>query len=109
MAQNQKHIYNLRKSFDYLLERNQEVQNYVKIAFRLEDYYKARKTIKKYVKEVDQFINKSISMAHKYEEKGNYEDQHICLKIVNMAENIIKAHLEVEKNILNKYIKKNEK
>ena len=48
-------------------------------------------------------------MAHKYEEKGNYEDQHICLKIVNMAENIITAHLEVEKNILNKYIKKNKK
>ncbi len=107
MAQNQNYIYDLRKSFDYLLERNHEVQNDVKIAFRCEDYFKAIKTIKNYVKEVDQFIKKSISIAQKYEEKGNYEDQHICLKIVNMAENIITAHLEVEKNILNKYIKKN--
>ena len=109
MAQNQYNINDLRESFNYLLKINYEVQNNVKEALRLEDYLKAVKTIIVFVNSVDNLVIKALNIAKKCKEKANYEEHHICLKIVNMAEYIIKTHLEVKDNIRINYFKKNNK
>jgi hypothetical protein len=109
MVLNQNNIDDLKESFDYLVKRNEEVQDNVKIAIRSENYSKAVKAIVSYVRIVDDFIIKALNMAQKYSNKANNETAFICSYIVEMAEEIKKAHLKVEKIILEKYIRKTNK
>ena len=96
-------------SFGNLLKRNDEAQDDVKIAIKSEDYAKAIKVIEYYVKIVNGFILEglTLNMGQNYGDKANIDNQSICLKAVKMAEEIITAYLEVEKNIIKKeYVKK---
>jgi len=106
MAPNPSNINELKESFDYLVQRNYEVQDDVTTALRSEDYLKAIKTIDNYVILVDYFIKKALNMARNFRDHANEENLSICLKAEKMAEHIKTAHLEVEENILKKYINK---
>jgi hypothetical protein len=106
MARNQNNINEIRESLDYFLKRNHEVQNDVKIAISLEDYLKAVKAINDFVKEVNKWMENTLTMSLKYRNKYNYEKQCLCQKVLETAKNIITAHIEVEKNIVKKFIKK---
>ena len=99
-------IDDLKKSFDYLVQRNYEVQDDVNAAIRLEDYLSAVKVIDDFKKTVDDFIKTALNMAQKFRDKANDENTSICLKAEKMAKHIKTAHLEVEENMLRKYIKK---
>jgi hypothetical protein len=106
MALNQKDIDDLKESFDYLVKRNEEIQDNVKIAIRSIDYLKAVKAIDSYVRIVDDFIINALNMAQKYSNKANNKNAFICSYIIEMAEEIKTAHLKVERIILKKYIRK---
>jgi thioredoxin-like negative regulator of GroEL len=109
MSLNPNNINELKKSFDHLVQRNYEVQGDVKAALESEDYLIAVNIISNYVKMVDEFTKITLNMAQNYKEKADDENASACSKIVKMAEHIKTAHLEVEKNILKKYIKKEQK
>ena len=100
MSLNQNNINELKKSFDYLVQRNYEVQGDVKTAIDSEDYLIAVNIISNYVKLVDEFMKKTLNMAQKYKEKADDKNVSTCSKIVKMAEHIKTAHLEVKKTIL---------
>jgi hypothetical protein len=99
MSPNQNNINELKESFDCLVQRNYEVQDYVNSALRLEDYAKAVRAIDNYIKLIDDFINQADKMAQKYKYNGNDENASICFKAEKMARHIKTAHLEVEENI----------
>jgi hypothetical protein len=107
MSLNHNSINELKESFDYLVQRNYEVQEDAKATLVSEDYLKAVNIISKYVKMVDEFTKKTLNMARKYKDKADNENASTCSKIVEMAEDIKTTHLEVEKTILKKYIKEN--
>ena len=106
MSPNSNNINELRVSFGNLLKRNDEAQDDVKIAIKSEDYAKAIKAIEYYVKIVNAFILEAVNMGQNYGDKANIDNQSICLKAVEMAEEIITAYLEVERNISKEYLKK---
>jgi hypothetical protein len=97
-------VNDLRESFDHLVKKNHEVQDDVKIAFISEDYSKAVRAIDKFVKLIDEFVKRAHNMENKYKNLANYEIASICNNAEEMAEQIKRAHLTVEKNILKKYI-----
>ena len=99
-------ISDIKESFEHLVRQNYEAQGDVKAALKSEDYLKAVKIIDNYVKIVEEFTIKTIKMAQKYKEKADDENASISNQIVKMANHIKTAHLEVEENILRKYIKK---
>jgi hypothetical protein len=107
MSLNPNNINELKDSFDYLLQRNYEVQEDIRMALRSDDYWKVVKTINIFIKEINKFIKTTIDMAQEYKKTANYENKSICFKAEKMAKRIKKAHLEVEKNMLKKYIKEN--
>jgi hypothetical protein len=107
MSLNPNNINELKKSFDHLVQRNYEVQEDIRITLSSEDYWKAVKTINRFIKEIDKFIKLSLDMAQEFRKSANYENKNICLKAEKMAKKIKKAHLEVEKNMLKKHIKEN--
>jgi hypothetical protein len=107
MSLNPYNINELKKSFDYLVQRNHEVQEDIRITLGSEDYLKAVKTIDKFIKEIDKFIKLALDMAQEFRKTANYENKNICLKAEKMAKKIKIAHLEVEKNMLKKHIKEN--
>jgi hypothetical protein len=102
MYLNPNNINELKESFDYLVQRNYEVQDDVHTAIRSEDYMKALRDINNYIKIVDDFIKKAFSMAQKLKDNANDKDASICLKAEKMAKHIKTAHLEVKENILKK-------
>ena len=106
MSLKSNNINELRESFGNLLKRNDEAQDDVKIAIKSEDYARAVKAIDNYVKIVNGFILEALNMGQNYGDKANFDNQSICLKAVEMAEEIITAYLEVEGNILKEYLKK---
>ena len=107
MSLNPNNIDELKKSFDYLVQRNYEVQEDIRMALSSEDYWKAVITINKFIKEIDKFIIIALDMAQEYKKTANYENKNICLKAKKMSKKIKTAHLEVEKNMLRKHIKEN--
>ena len=106
MSPNPNNLNELKESFDYLVQRNYEVQDDVNTALRSENYLKAVRAIDNYITLIDDFIKKADKMALKFKHSANDENASICLKAERMAKHIKTAHLEVEENILKKYIKK---
>jgi hypothetical protein len=106
MSFNSNNINDLTDTFHYLVQRNYEVQENVNSALRSKEYLKAVKTIDEYVKIVDDLIKKALNMAQKYKDKDNEENISICLKVEKMAKHIRTAHLEVEENIIKKYLRR---
>jgi len=107
MSLNPYNINELKKSFDYLVQRNYEVQEDIRITLGSEDYWKAVKTINKFINEIDKFIKLALDMAQEFRKTAHFENNNICLKAEKMAKKIKTTHLEVEKNILKKHIKEN--
>ena len=103
MSLSQNNINELKESFDYLVKRNYEIQDDVKMALVSEEYLKAIKIISKFIKNVDEFTIITLNMAQKNSEKADNEHATICNKIAQMVEHIKTAHLEVKENILVKY------
>ena len=99
-------INELKEQFDDLVQRNYKVQGEVNTAIRSEDYLKAVKIISNFVKDVDKFTKKTVTMAQNFRDKADDESMSVCNKIIKMAEHIKTAHLEVEENIIKKYRKK---
>jgi len=106
MSFNQNNINDLTDTFHHLVQKNYEVQENVNSALRSKDYLKAVTTINEFVKMVDDFIKQTLNMAQKFRNKANEKNITICLRVEKMAKHIKTAHLEVEENILNKYLKK---
>ena len=100
MSLSSNNINELKESFDYLVKRNYEIQDDVKMALVSEEYLKAIKIISKFIKNVDEFTIKPLNMAQKYNEKADNENATICNKIAQMADHIKTAHLDVKNNIL---------
>ncbi len=67
---------------------------------------KAVRAIDNYIKLIDDFIKEAVKMAQKFNNHANEQNASICLKAEKMAKHIKTAHLEVEENILKKYLKK---
>ena len=105
MSPNPNNINELKESFDYLVQRNYEAQEDIRMALGSEDYWKVVKTINKFIREIDEYIKCALNMAQEYRKIANYENQNISFMDKKMAENIKTAHLEVENNMLKKYIK----
>jgi hypothetical protein len=106
MSLSPNNINELRESFDYLVQQNYEVQDEVNNALRSGKYWKAVRAIDNYMKLINDFIKKASNMAQKFKDNANERNAAICLKAEKMAQLIKTAHIEVEENILKKYIKK---
>jgi hypothetical protein len=104
MSLNPYNIDELKKSFDYLVQRNCEVQEDIRTALNLKDYWEVVKYINKFIKEVDEYKNYALYTAQEYRKMANLENQNISFNAKKTIK-IKTSYLGVENNMLKKYIK----